>query len=251
MKIVNETLRFFKSCRPLECWPKFLLDKWDSGWAMEHFCCCCCHLSQCGQVMHICVRNLTTIGSDNGLAPVMNQCWNIGNSNLRNKLQWNFNRNSYIFIHENAFESVICEMAAILCDLKNRQMTLKNNKVPLLCYFKFCASFHSHWQMQTRVTLQKHSIWVNIGNFFIPCDLEIWPQALTLALTPLLSMALIPKNYIWYDERNIVKKVSWTDRRMDRHILRTLGHSWKHIEIFKMTEHIKDMGLISQTIFLS
>ena len=33
---------------------------------------------------------------------------------LRNILQWNFNRNSDIFIQENAFESVICEMAAIL-----------------------------------------------------------------------------------------------------------------------------------------
>ena len=31
-----------------------------------------------------------------------------------NKLQWNLNRNSYIFIQENVFESVICEMAAIL-----------------------------------------------------------------------------------------------------------------------------------------
>ena len=31
-----------------------------------------------------------------------------------NKLQWNFNRNSNIFIQENAFESVVCEMAAIL-----------------------------------------------------------------------------------------------------------------------------------------
>ena len=32
--------------------------------------------------------------------------------NLRNKLQWNLKRNSYIFIQENAFENVICEMAA-------------------------------------------------------------------------------------------------------------------------------------------
>ena len=33
-----------------------------------------------------------------------NQCWNIVNCTLRNKLQWNFNRNLKIFIHENAFE---------------------------------------------------------------------------------------------------------------------------------------------------
>ena len=33
---------------------------------------------------------------------------------LMNKLQWNFSQNSNIFIQENAFESVVCEMAAIL-----------------------------------------------------------------------------------------------------------------------------------------
>ena len=32
----------------------------------------------------------------------------------RNKLQWNFNRNSYIFIQENPFENVVWKMAAIL-----------------------------------------------------------------------------------------------------------------------------------------
>ena len=44
----------------------------------------------------------------------LNQCWNIVNWTLRNKLQWKFNRNSNIFIHENAIESVVCEMASIL-----------------------------------------------------------------------------------------------------------------------------------------
>ena len=32
----------------------------------------------------------------------------------RNKLLWNFNWNSNIFIHENVFESVVCEMVVIL-----------------------------------------------------------------------------------------------------------------------------------------
>ena len=31
-----------------------------------------------------------------------------------NKLQWNLRQTSYIFIQENAFETVVCEMAAIL-----------------------------------------------------------------------------------------------------------------------------------------
>ena len=43
-----------------------------------------------------------------------NQCWNIVQKTPRNKLQWNFNRNSNTFIQENAFESVVCEKAAIL-----------------------------------------------------------------------------------------------------------------------------------------
>ena len=28
-----------------------------------------------------------------------------------NKLQWNFDKNKNIFIHENAAESIVCEMA--------------------------------------------------------------------------------------------------------------------------------------------
>ena len=45
----------------------------------------------------------------------LDQCWNIVNWNLRNKFQSNLKWNSYIFIQENAFPNVVCEMAAILC----------------------------------------------------------------------------------------------------------------------------------------
>ena len=90
------------------------------------------------------------------------------------------------------------------CDLVIRRMTLKNNRAPLLCYFKLCAAFHSHWWIQTRVTeLQSHltlkrmtlknnrapllrvksyvnsnwRFWVKIGNF-LPCvtlKFDGWP----------------------------------------------------------------------------
>ena len=43
----------------------------------------------------------------------LNQCWNIVNWTIGNKLQWNFNRYSNIFIQENAFENVVCKMVAI------------------------------------------------------------------------------------------------------------------------------------------
>ena len=71
---------------------------------------------------YICVGDLTTIGSDNGLSPGRRQAiiWTnawillIGPSGFGNKLQWNLNRNPNIFIQENSFESVVCEIAAIL-----------------------------------------------------------------------------------------------------------------------------------------
>ena len=44
----------------------------------------------------------------------LTQFWIIVNWTLRNKLQWNFNRNSNIFNKKNALENVVCEMASIL-----------------------------------------------------------------------------------------------------------------------------------------
>ena len=81
------------------------------------------YLTHWGRVTHICVGNLTTIGSDNGLPPgrrqaiIWTKCWNIVNWTPRNIYQWNFNRNSYNFIQENAFENVVCEMASICLGL--------------------------------------------------------------------------------------------------------------------------------------
>ena len=37
-------------------------------------------------------------------------------------------------------------------------MTLKNNRAPLLCYFKLCAWFHCHMRIQTGVRVQKRLI---------------------------------------------------------------------------------------------
>ena len=60
------------------------------------------------------------------------------------------------------------------CDLEIWLMTLKNNRAPLLCYFKLFASFRSHWWIQTEVTVRKRLIWVKIDAF-----LAVWPCNLT------------------------------------------------------------------------
>ena len=71
-------------------------------------------------MVHICVNNLTIIGSDNGLSRGRRQAiiWTNAGILLIGPLGTNFNeifnRNSYIFIQENAFKTVVCEMAAIL-----------------------------------------------------------------------------------------------------------------------------------------
>ena len=59
-------------------------------------------------------------------------------------------------------------------------MTLKNNRASLLCYFTLCASFRTHWWIQTGVTVQKRPIWVKFGH------LVIWRMTFKNYRAPLL-----------------------------------------------------------------
>ena len=99
------------------------------------------------------------------------------------------------------------------CDLEIWRMTLKNNMAPLLCYFKLCASFCSHWWIQTGVTVRKHPIWVNIDDFFVPCDLEIWRMTLKNNRAPLLSsikLCASLHHHMWIQTGVTVRKrLSW------------------------------------------
>ena len=64
-----------------------------------------------------------------------------------------------------------------LCDREIWRMTLKNNRAPLLCYFKLYASFRSHQWIQAGVTVRKRPIWVKIHDFFrrVTLQFDIWP----------------------------------------------------------------------------
>ena len=72
-----------------------------------------------GRVMHICVVELghhwfrQWLVTCSAPSHYLNQCWNIVNWTFRNKLQWIFNRNTNIFVHEIAFENVVCDMASM------------------------------------------------------------------------------------------------------------------------------------------
>ena len=60
------------------------------------------------------------------------------------------------------------------CDLEIWQMTLRNNRAPLLCHFKLCVSFHTHLWIQIWVTVRKCSIRVKINDFFSCVTLKFW-----------------------------------------------------------------------------
>ena len=44
-------------------------------------------------------------------------------------------------------------------------VTAKNNRAPLLCYFKLCATARTHWWIQIGVTVRKRPIWVIFDAF--------------------------------------------------------------------------------------
>ena len=67
------------------------------------------------------------------------------------------------------------------------RMTLKNNRAPLLCHFKLCASFCNHQWIQSRVTVQK------VLNCFDLCDLDLWPLILNFCM----DITSVNGNYSW------------------------------------------------------
>ena len=88
------------------------------------------------------------------------------------------------------------------CDLEIWQMTLKNNRTPLLIYYKLCASFRSHWEIQTGVTARKRPIW------------DLWP----LTLTSCVDITFVNDNNSWKFHDDTMTETLWKmcDRQTDR-----------------------------------
>ena len=91
-------------------------------------------------------------------------------------------------------------------------MTLKNNRAPLQCYFKLCATFHSHWWIQTWVSPETPNLG-QIRRFLEPCDLEIWRMTLKNNRAPLLSNIKLYASFhhhMWIQSGVTVRKrLSW------------------------------------------
>ena len=75
------------------------------------------------------------------------------------------------------------------CDLEIWQMTLKNNRAPLLCY----SSLVHHFMAICEFKMELQSGNARFGSklaIFVPCDLEIWRMTLKNNRAPLLFYAI-------------------------------------------------------------
>ena len=122
-----------------------------------------------------------------GAKPLSEPMLDIVNWTLRNKLQWNSNRNSNIFIHENALENVVCEMASILPPpqcvnsligvkhlLKTYCITYESCMINLMLHLWNMLALHKPNICCTlKQNLLNHSSWLGIGpgssSTFHPC----------------------------------------------------------------------------------
>ena len=119
------------------------------------------------------------------------------------------------------------------CILEILQMTLKNNRAPLLSNIKLCASFHHHIWIQTGVTVRKWLSWV-LTSVTLTFDLWTWP----FAWTSLLSLVITTENFMmiqsWeHSQKGVTDgqtdgrtdgQTDWTIHRAAWSQLKTIGH---------------------------
>ena len=108
---------------PENQWLNYNLSKWHVYWYPPNMRCMawcwpCLHLVQCVDFFRRCLGNFNGLVQDCNISIAitlrLNQCWPIVNWTRTNKLWWNHNRNSNIFIEENAFQNVVWKMSAVL-----------------------------------------------------------------------------------------------------------------------------------------
>ena len=170
-------------------------------------------------MIHIWVIKLAIVGSDNGFSPGLNQCWNIINWTPGNKLQWNFNQNTKLFIHENASENIVCEMVTILCG--GRLVNVSNSTV---LYSKHCIDVISWSKM------------ISLQPFFC----LFWnPDKHTLTHPPEAKIADISKTFVfsWINFLAATKQLYKWYFPSVCHTFSTMFPSSYHHEIFRCYYH--------------
>ena len=102
-------------------------------------------------------------------------------------------------------------------------MTLKNNRTPLLCYFKLCASFQSDMNSNWRYSPETAQL------DFDHCDFDLWPLTLKFCMN-ILSLVITSGNVImiwWWKHSKKCVTDRQTDGRTDSSALRA---AWSQIK---------------------
>ena len=119
------------------------------------------------------------------------------------------------------------------CDLEIWQMTLKNNRAPLLSNIKLYASFHHHMWIRTGVTVRKRLSWV-VTSVTLTFDLWPWPFAWTL----LWSLVITPENFMmirWWEH----SQKGVTDGRTDGQTENTICRAaWSQLKMYPFDDFI-------------
>ena len=92
------------------------------------------------------------------------------------------------------------------CNLEIWQMTMNNNMGPLLTYVKLCASFRSHWWIETGVTVRKRPIWVKIGDFLSPVTLKFDRRPSHAPLLCYFKLCTSFRSHLWIQTGVIIRK---------------------------------------------
>ena len=101
------------------------------------------------------------------------------------------------------------------CELEVWRMTLKNNRTPLLSYFKLCASFRSHWWIQTGVNSpETYNLGQNRRFFISRVTLKFdgwpWKQKNRAPLLSNIKRYASFHHHMWIQTGVIVRKrLSW------------------------------------------
>ena len=75
----------------------------------------------------------------------LNQPWHIVKWAIRNKFQWDFNRNTAISVQENEFENIVCKLPGILSVTFVWHLWFDRDNGSLLCQMQELRAWLSNW----------------------------------------------------------------------------------------------------------
>ena len=129
----------------------------------------------------------------------LHQCWLKVNWTIRNRIHWNTNQNSIIFIYENAFENVVWKMATILSRRQCVKQRVRSRSPIGLFRYSVIDGF-AFFQWFYMYILVVPVLNINTDFSFIRCQTLMRPKFILVEHTPRnvkteVNMESIKKSY--------------------------------------------------------